>query len=158
QVFVGGGQQPAVRVQADPEALAGVGLSMADVRNALAKATVDQPKGALVGPSKTAVVAANDQLIGAAAFKPLIIAYHNGAPVRLSDVAEVIDDVENNRVAAWTNGVRSVLVIVRRQPGANIIETNERVRALLPALASSISPAIDLDIALDRTQSIRASV
>jgi len=158
QVFVGGGQQPAVRVRADTQALAGLGLSMADVRTALSQATIDQPKGALVGPNKTAVVAANDQLFGAAAFKPLIIAYKNGAPVRLSDVADVIDDVENNRVAAWTNGVRSVLVIVRRQPGANIIETNERVRALLPVLASSISPAIDVEVALDRTQSIRASV
>jgi hydrophobe/amphiphile efflux-1 (HAE1) family protein len=158
QVFVGGGQQPAVRVQVDPRALAGLGLSTADVRTALGAATVDQPKGALVGPQKTAVVAANDQLFGAGAFRSLIIAFRNGAPVRLSDVADVIDDVENNRLAAWVNGKRAVLVIIRRQPGANIIETNERVRGLLPSLTTSISPAIDVDVALDRTQSIRASV
>jgi hydrophobe/amphiphile efflux-1 (HAE1) family protein len=158
QVFVGGGQQPAVRVQVDPAALAGLGMSMADVRTGLAAATVDQPKGSMVGPQRTAVVAANDQLFGAEAFKPLVIAFRNGAPVRLSEVADVLDDVENNRLAAWTNGKRSVLIIIRRQPGANIIETNERVRSLLPSLANSISPAIDVDVALDRTQSIRASV
>jgi hydrophobe/amphiphile efflux-1 (HAE1) family protein len=157
QVFVGGGQQPAVRVQVDPVAISGVGLGLEDVRTAIATATIDQPKGSLTGPSQSHVIAANDQLFGAAAFKGIILPAKEGT-LRLGDVAEVFDDVENQRVAAWTNGVRSVTVIIRRQPGANIIEVNERVRALLPRLASSISPAIKLDIALDRTQTIRASV
>jgi hydrophobe/amphiphile efflux-1 (HAE1) family protein len=158
QVFVGGGQQPAVRVQVDPRALAGRGLSLEDVRNALARSTVDQPKGSFAGPSQTVVVGANDQLFGADHYKPILVAYRDGAPVRLSDVASVFDDVENNRLAAWMNGARSVLVIIRRQPGANIIATNERIRAVLPSLMGSVSPAIKMDIALDRTQTIQGSV
>ena len=158
QVFVGGGQQPAVRVQVDPTALAGVGLGLEDVRAALGQATIDQPKGSLVGDTRQEVLAANDQLFGAAAFRKLILRTKDGGAVRLADVARVFDDVENNRVAAWTNGHRSVLLIIRRQPGANIIETCDRVRALLPKLATSISPAIDVEVALDRTQTIRASV
>ncbi len=158
QVFVGGGQQPAVRVQADPRTLAGMGLTLADIRTALTRQTVNQPKGSLDGAVNAITLDANDQLLGAAAYKPLIINYANGSAVRLNDVAKVFDDVENNRLAAWTNGVRSVLVIIRRQPGANIIETNDRVKALLPELASSISPAINVQVAVDRTQSIRESV
>jgi hydrophobe/amphiphile efflux-1 (HAE1) family protein len=158
QVFVGGGQQPAVRVQVDPVALAGVGLSLEDVRTVIASQTVDQPKGSLVGAARTTTVAANDQLFGADAYKGLVLTAAGGGTVRLGDVAHVFDDVENNRVAAWTNGVRSVLIIIRRQPGANIIEVNDKVRALLPLLTSSISPAIHTEVALDRTQTIRASV
>ncbi len=158
QVFVGGGQQPAVRVQADPVALAGLGLSLEDVRAALSKATVDDPKGALGGASQMRIIAANDQLFGAEQFKPVIIAYKNGAAVRLSDVARVFDDVENNRLAAWADGKRAVLIIVRRQPGANIIEVIDRVKKLLPSLASAISPAINVSVALDRATTIRASV
>jgi hydrophobe/amphiphile efflux-1 (HAE1) family protein len=159
QVFVGGGQQPAVRVQVDPSALAGLGLGLEDVRAVLSQATVDQPKGSLVGPDRAEAIGANDQLFGAAAFRSLVLSTTpDGSVVRLSDVARVYDDVENNRVAAWTNGRRSVLLIIRRQPGANIIETCDRVRSLLPSLMSSISPAIDVEVALDRTQTIRASV
>jgi len=158
QVFVGGGQQPAVRVQVDPQALAGVDLGLEDVRSALATSTIDQPKGSLVGPEQASVLGANDQLFGAEAFKGLVLASKENGAVRLGDVANVFDDVENSRVAAWVNGKRSVLIIVRRQPGANIIETNERVRALLPSLVGSISPAIQVKVALDRIQSIRASV
>src|SRR5262249_40033830 len=117
-----------------------------------------QPKGSLVGPSQMHVIGANDQLFGAAAYREVVLASQGGAAVRLGDVARVEGDVENNRVAAWTNGTRAVLVIVRRQPGANIIETNERVRALLPSLATSISPGIKMEVAVDRTQTIRASV
>jgi len=158
QVSVGGGQQPAVRVQVDPAALAGVGLTLEDVRSALGVATLDQPKGDLSGASQTRSVAINDQLFGADAFRPLVLAQNGNAIVRLGDVATVFDDVENNRTAAWTNGVRSVLIIVRRQPGANIIDTNDRVKAILPSLMSSVSPAIKEEVALDRTQTIRGSV
>ncbi|HET9930449.1 MAG TPA: efflux RND transporter permease subunit, partial [Polyangiaceae bacterium] len=129
QVFVGGGQQPAVRVQVDPEALAGIGIGLEDVRTALAESTANSPKGTFGTGLTSGAIRANDQLFGAAAFRSLIIGTNQGAPVRLVDVAKVFDDVENNRVAAWSNGTRSVLLIIRRQPGANIIETNERIRA-----------------------------
>jgi hydrophobe/amphiphile efflux-1 (HAE1) family protein len=158
QVFVGGGQQPAVRVQVDPQALAGMGLTLEDVRTALATSTVDQPKGALSDANRLHTLAANDQLLRAKDFAPLVIAYKDGAAVRLLDVANVIDSVENERVAGWADGQRAVLLIIRRQPGANIIEVIERVKALLPQLASSISPAIDVKVTLDRSQTIRASV
>jgi hydrophobe/amphiphile efflux-1 (HAE1) family protein len=158
QVFVGGGQQPAVRVQVDPDALAGVGLGLEDVRSAISAATANAPKGSLSGGGKMRVISANDQLFGADAFRDLVIGQKAGAPVRLSDVAKVFDDVENDRAAAWTNGKRSVVLVIRRQPGANILETNERIRQLLPDLAASISPAIHVQNSVDRTQSIRASV
>jgi hydrophobe/amphiphile efflux-1 (HAE1) family protein len=158
QVFVGGGQQPAVRVQVDPTALAGLGLGTVDVRNAITASTLDQPKGAVSGAAQVQTIAANDQLLRADAFRPLVIAYRNGSPVRLGDVATVKDDVENNRVAGWADGKRAVLMIVRRQPGANIIDVIDRVKALLPQLSSSISPAVDLKLVLDRSQTIRASV
>jgi hydrophobe/amphiphile efflux-1 (HAE1) family protein len=158
QVTVGGGQQPAVRIQVDPAALAGLGLSLEDVRAVVSKQTVNEPKGSLSGLDQMNSVGANDQLLTAAGYAPLVIGYNNGAAVRLSDVAKVFDDVENNRAAAWTDGHRSILVIVRRQPDANIIEVTERVKALVPSLASSISPAIKIQVAMDRTQTIRASV
>ena len=158
QVFVGGGQQPAVRVQVDPQALAGLGLSMDDVRNALSTSTVDQPKGAVSDGSRLHTLAVNDQLLRAKDFAPLVISYQNGAAVRLSDVARVIDSVENERVAAWADGQRAVLIIIRRQPGANIIDVIDRVKSLLPQLAGSISPAVDVRVLQDRSQTIRASV
>ncbi|HNN98251.1 MAG TPA: efflux RND transporter permease subunit, partial [Pseudomonadota bacterium] len=158
QVFVGGGQQPAVRVQVDPDALAGVGLGLSDVRALLAGSTVNQPKGALSGDTQQRVLTANDQLMGAESYRSLILSYRSGAAVRLRDVANVIDDVENNRSAAWSSGKRAVLLIIRRQPGANIIEVIDRVKALLPTLTGSISPAIAIQVALDRSQTIRASV
>jgi len=158
QVFVGGGQQPAVRIQVDPEALAGVGLTLEDLRAFLARATLDHPKGTLSGTTQAHTLATNDQLFGAGAYRPLIIAQNGNATVRLEDVADVIDDVENTRVAGWVNGVRAVLIIVRRQPGANIIETNERVQAIIPSLMSSVSPAIHIEVAMDRIQTIRGSV
>ena len=158
QVTVGGGQQPAVRVSVDPGALAGVGLSMEDVRTALSTATSNSPKGSLSGALQTRTIAANDQLTTAAQYRPLIIGYNNGAPVRLSDVARVTDDVENQRAAGWVDGRRAIPVIIRRQPGANIIEVIDRVKALIPDLTRSINPAIDVTIALDRSTTIRASV
>ncbi|HET7785911.1 MAG TPA: multidrug efflux RND transporter permease subunit [Myxococcales bacterium] len=158
QVFVGGAQQPAVRVSVDPGALAGVGLSLEDVRAALSRATANSPKGSFSGALQTRSIDANDQLTSAAGYRPLVLAWQNGSPVRLGDVATVIDDVENQRAAAWCDGERAVLLIIRRQPGANIIEVIERVKALLPDLARSISPAIDVKVALDRSTTIRASV
>jgi hydrophobe/amphiphile efflux-1 (HAE1) family protein len=158
QVFVGGGQQPAVRVQIDGQALANMGLASADVRNALAASTSNQPKGIISGPRSTYSVAANDQLLGADAYRPLVISYQNGAAVRLGDVAKVFDDVENNRLAAWIDGKRAVLMIVRREPGANILATLERIKEALPRLRESISPAIETKLVLDRTETIRASV
>jgi hydrophobe/amphiphile efflux-1 (HAE1) family protein len=158
QVFIGGGQQPAVRVQVDPVAAAGVGLSLEDVRATLASATLDSPKGSLSGAMQTRTLAANDQLLKAAPYRNLILTYQNGSPVRLSDIAKITDSVENERVAAWIDGKRAVLCIIRRQPGANIIDVIERVKALLPQLATSISPSIKVEVALDRSQTIRASV
>jgi hydrophobe/amphiphile efflux-1 (HAE1) family protein len=158
QVFIGGGQQPAVRVQVDEEQLANMGLSTADVRNALLLSSSNQPKGIISGPRATYSVSANDQLLGAEAYKKLVISYQGNAAVRLGDVAKVFDDVENNRLAAWIDGKRSVLMIVRRQPGANILETIDRIKEALPRLRESISPAIETRIALDRTETIRASV
>ncbi len=159
QVFIGGGQQPAVRVQVDPVALAGLGLGLEDVRTTISQATIDAPKGSLVGPSQSFTLGANDQLFGAAAFEKLLLPAGAGkGTVRLGDVAHVFDDVENNRVAGWMNGTRAVTVIIRRQPGANIIETSERIRKLLPTLMTSVSPAIKVEVALNRTQTIQASV
>ena len=158
QVFVGGGQNPAVRVQVDPAVLAGLGLGMEDVRTVLSQATVDQPKGTLAGASQAQSIAANDQLVGAKSFRDLVINYQGGAAVRLGDVARVIDDVEDNRVAAWTNGTRSVSLLIRRQPGANIIEVIDRIKRMLPGLAQSVSPSIDIQVAVDRAGTIRASV
>jgi multidrug efflux pump subunit AcrB len=158
QVSVGGGQQPAVRVQVDPVALNGIGLGLEDVRKAISSATSNQPKGTLVGSTQSNTIASNSQLFRAEAFRSIVLSYQNGAAVRLGDVADVFDDVENNRVAAWVNGERAILVIIRRQPGANILETIDRVKAVLPVLESSIPTAIKVEVASDRTQSIRASV
>jgi hydrophobe/amphiphile efflux-1 (HAE1) family protein len=158
QVFVGGGQQPAVRIQVDPAALAGVGLSLEDLRAVIGRVNVNEPKGNLDGPMRSAVISADDQLFNAAAYRPLVVAYRNGAAVRLGDVATVLDSVENNRLAAWTDGKRGILVIIRRQAGANILETIDEIKSLLPMLEASISPAIEISVVADRAQTIRASV
>jgi hydrophobe/amphiphile efflux-1 (HAE1) family protein len=158
QVSVAGGQTPAVRVQVDPASAAAVGLTLEDIRLSLARSTAHQAKGILDGPQGTAAIGGNDQLTRARQYEPLVLASVNEQSVRLSDVATVKDDVENTRVAAWTNGKRSVLVMVRRQPAANIIETIKRVMALMPELSSSIHPAIRLEVALDRSKTITASV
>ena len=158
QVTVGGGQQPAVRVQVDPVALSGIGLSMEDVRKVLSTSTSNQPKGILVGDNRSRSIGANDQISTAEAYKSLVLAYNNGTTVRLGDVANVYDDVENGRVAGWVDGVRGIVVIIRRQPGANILQTIDRITALLPSLATNISPAIHVSVAIDRAGTIRASV
>ncbi|MDP9036198.1 MAG: efflux RND transporter permease subunit [Myxococcota bacterium] len=157
QVTVGGGQQPAVRIEVDPAALAGMGIAPADVRSSVAASTVDEAKGSISG-RQAASINANDQLFGAEAYGRVVVARNGGVTRALSDVATVFDDVENNRVAGWADGKRAVLLMIRKQPDANIIDTNERVLALLPQLAASISPAIEIEVSSDRTQTIRASV
>ncbi|MGH7437715.1 MAG: efflux RND transporter permease subunit, partial [Polyangiaceae bacterium] len=158
QVFVAGGQQPAVRVQIDPASLAGMGVPTAQVRGAIGQTTVDEAKGSLTGASQSSSLGANDQVFDARGYRPLVVARSGPDAAMLGDIAHVSDDVENNRVAGWADGQRAVLLVIRKQPTANIIETNERILKLLPQLATSISPAIKMEISSDRTQTIRASV
>ena len=157
-VTINGAQKPAVRVQVDPAALAGAGLTLEDVRTAVAASNVNQPKGNLDGPRQDFMLATNDQLAQAASFRPLIIAYKNGAPVRLDEVADVQDGVENAQLAGWANRDRAIILSVQRQPGANVIETADRVKALLPQLKATISQAVEVNILADRTETVRASV
>ncbi|HZR10844.1 MAG TPA: efflux RND transporter permease subunit, partial [Myxococcales bacterium] len=157
-VTINGAQKPAVRVQADPSALAGAGLTLEDVRAAVASSNVNQPKGNLDGPRQDFMLATNDQLGKAESFRPLIIAYKNGAPVRLDEVADVHDGVENAQLAGWANKDRAIILNVQRQPGANVIETADRVKALLPQLKATISQAVEVNIVADRTETVRASV
>ena len=157
-VTLAGAEKPAVRVQVDPEKLAGSGLTLEDVRLALALANVNQPKGNIDGPRRDFTIATNDQLQDAAAFSPIVIAYKNGAPVRLADVAKPIDGVENSELAAWSNGQRAVLVNVQRQPGANVIQVADHVKALLPRLEASMPRGISVQVVNDRTETVRASV
>ena len=158
QVFVAGGARPAVRVEVNPDQLASYGLSLEDVRTALARANANAPKGQVAGREQSFILTADDQLFDAAHYRPLIVAYRHAAPVRLQDIARVRDSVEDIRNAGLTNGVPSVNMFIFRQPEANIIEVVDRVRALLPELQSSIPAAIRLSIANDRTTTIRASV
>jgi multidrug efflux pump len=157
-VTINGAQKPAIRVQVDPTALAGTGLTLEDVRAAVAASNVNQPKGNLDGPRQDFLLATNDQLERAASFRPLVIAYKNGAPVRLDDVADAYEGVENNQLAGWANRDRAVILNVQRQPGANVIDTADRVKALLPQLRATISQAVDVSILADRTETVRASV
>jgi multidrug efflux pump len=157
-VSISGGQRPAVRVQADPTALASYGLSLEDVRAVLGQANVDQAKGNLEGPRQSFTIGANDQLLTAAEYKNVVLAYRNNAPVRLSDVAEVIDGVENVKQAAWMNDKPAVIVNIQRQPGANIIAVVDRVKRLLPQLRASLPASIEITTLTDRTVTIRASV
>ena len=158
QVSVGGGQQPAVRVQYDPSSIAGMGVNSADVRAAIGASTRDEAKGSIGGASQTATLGANDQLLDARGYQPLVVAQSGASTAQLGDVATVYDDVQNNRIAGWADGRRAVLLLVFKQADANIIDVNERVMALLPQLATSISPAIKMEIASDRTMTIRSSV
>jgi multidrug efflux pump len=157
-VTLNGGQRPAVRVQVDPVALAGRNLGLEDVRAILSLANVNQPKGNLDGPRQNFLVSANDQLPSAAGYGPLIIAYQNGASVRLSDIAKVTDGVENAQLAGWADEHRAVILNVQRQPGANLIEVAERVKKLLPRLEASLPQGITVKILSDRTETVRASV
>jgi hydrophobe/amphiphile efflux-1 (HAE1) family protein len=157
-VLIAGAQKPAVRVEANPLALAGRGLSLEDVRSTIAAATLNAPKGSLSGPRQGFAIENNDQLFSADAYRPVIIAWRGGSPVRLADVATVVDGPEESRGAGTYNGKRSIILIIQRQPGANAIATVERIKAALPRLQASIPPAIDMHVVTDRTQTIRASV
>jgi multidrug efflux pump len=158
QVVVGGGALPSVRVDANPTQLASYGLTMANLQSVLSLQNADLAKGQITDGTVTADILANDQISAAADYQPLIVGYKNGAAVRLSDVAQVTDSVQNVRAAGYLNGKRSVTVIIFRQPGANIIATVDRVRAQLPYIQASIPFGIDTTIVLDRTTTIRASV
>ncbi len=157
-VSITGGQRPAIRVQANPRTLAAYKLSLEDLRLAIVNATSNQAKGGFDGPSRASTIDANDQLESAAEFKTLIVAFRNGAPVRLADVAEVSDGVENARLAAWASQTSAIIVNVQRQPGANVIEVVDRIKRLLPQLQASLPPAVDVALLTDRTETIRASV
>jgi len=157
-VSISGGQKPAVRVQANPTALASYDLSLEDVRTALAAANVDQAKGVLDGPRQAFTIGANDQLLSSHQYNSVIIAYRNGAPVRLSDIATAIDSAENVKQAAWVNNTPAVLLNIQRQPGANIISVADRIKKVLPQLQASLPPAVKVQVLIDRTQTIRASV
>jgi len=157
-VSISGGQRPAVRIQANPTALAANGLSLEDLRVALGQANVDQAKGNFDGPHQAYTIGANDQLLTSDGYRPLIIAYKNGAPVRVSDVATVFDGAENAKQAAWANEHPAVILNIQRQPGANIIAVVDRVKKLLPQLQASLPGAVQVQILTDRTTTIRASV
>ena len=157
-VSISGGQKPAVRVQANPLALSRYGIGMEDLRTAIAAANVNQAKGSFDGPTRAYTVTSNDQLLSSEEYRPLVVAYRNGAPVHLSDVADVIDGAENVKRAAWMNTVPAIIVNVQRQPGTNIIAVVDRIKALLPALKNTIPSSIDISILTDRTNTIRASV
>ncbi|PYY13935.1 MAG: acriflavine resistance protein B [Acidobacteria bacterium] len=157
-VTISGGQKPAVRIQANPTALASYGLSLEDVRSGLAAANTDQAKGNIQGPHQSFSIGANDQIYSGDEYKPIIIAYHNGAPVRVQDVANVIDGVENVQQSAWMNKTPAVIVNVQRQPGANIINVVDRIVNLLPQLNAALPPTVKVTVLTDRTVTIRASV
>jgi len=157
-VSISGGQRPAVRIQANPTALASYGLSLEDLRTVLGTANVNFAKGTFDGPQQAVTIAANDQLLSGNAYRSVIIAYRNGAPVRLSDVATVTDGVENTMQAAWSGKNPAVILNIQRQPGANIISVVDRVKTLLPRLLDGLPKAVDVTILTDRTTTIRASV
>ncbi|WP_426270194.1 efflux RND transporter permease subunit [Dyella kyungheensis] len=157
-VSIAGNVRPAVRVQVNPSQLANLGLTMEDVRSALTEANVNAPKGTLNGATQSYSIGTNDQLSTAAEYQSTIIAYKNNAPVRLSDVASVVDGVENDQLAAWANGKPAVLLDIRRQPGANIVQTVEQIRSILPQLQAVLPADVHLDVFADRTITIRASV
>jgi len=157
-VSIAGGQKPSVRIQANPAQLAAYNLSLEDLRTAVAAANVDQAKGTLNGSRQSYTIGANDQLISSADYKPVIVAYRNGAAVRASDVATIVDAAENNQQAAWMNRQPAVIVNIQRQPGANIIAVVDRITKLLPQLQQTLPATVQVKVLTDRTTTIRASV
>jgi len=157
-VNISGGQRPAVRIQANPVALSAYGLSLETLRSAIASANVNAAKGSFDGPALAYMIDSNDQLFTADQYRPIIIAYQNGAPVRLSDVASVLDGAENTMLAAWMNTTPAVILNIQRQPGANVIQVVDRIRQLLPQLQATLPHDVQLTILTDRTTTIRASV
>ena len=157
-VSIAGGQRQAVRIKVNPEALAANGLNLADVRTLIGASNVNQPKGNFDGPTRVSMLDANDQLKTPQEYAELILAYNSGAPLRLKDVAEIVDGAENERLAAWANENQAVLLNIQRQPGANVIEVVDRIKALLPSITDNLPAGIDVTVLTDRTQTIRASV
>src|SRR3954452_18038273 len=157
-VSISGGQRPAVRVQANPTALASYGLSLETLRSALASANVNAAKGNFDGPEQSWTINNNDQLQSGVEYGPIVIAYRNGTPVRLRDVATVIDGAENVRQAAWVNKNPAIIVNIQRQPGTNIIGVVDNIQALIPQIQASLPEAVKINVITDRTTTIRASV
>ncbi len=157
-VSISGGQRPAVRIRANPTSLAAYGLTLEDLRTAISAANTNQAKGNFDGPRQSAIIGANDQLLTSDTYRQLIVAFVNGAPVRLSDVAEAVDDAENVKQAAWMNATPAVIVNIQRQPGANVIEVVNRVKELLPRLRAALPAAVEISVLTDRTTTIRGSV
>ncbi len=157
-VSLSGGQRPAVSIHANPTALAAYGLTLEDVRTAVTAANVNEAKGGFDGPRQAYIIGANDQLFSSKDYRPLVIAYRKNAPVRLSDVADVVDDAENVNEAAWINTSPAVIVNIQRQPGANVIEVVDRIKKLLPQLQNALPSSIKVTVLTDRTTTIRASV
>ena len=158
QVLVGGQQKPAIRVQIDPAKLASMGLTLEDVRSVITNATVNSPKGSIDGPDKSYTVLDDDQLTDAAPYNDIVIASRNGAPVHIGDIGQAVRGPQNRELAGWQNGKHGVLLLTFKQPGANVIQTVERIKAALPALEASIPPSVHVSTIVDRTQIIRASV
>jgi len=157
-VSVAGGRRPAVRIQANVDALNSAGLSLEDIRNTINANNTNQAKGSFDGPERASSIDANDQLRSAQEYANLIVSFKNGAPLRLSDVASIVDGAENNRLAAWANAMPGVIVNIQRQPGSNVIEAVDRINALLPQLRSTLPASVTVQVLTDRTQTIRASV
>ncbi|WP_085683824.1 MULTISPECIES: MdtB/MuxB family multidrug efflux RND transporter permease subunit [unclassified Pseudomonas] len=157
-VSIAGGQRQAVRIKVNPEALAANGLNLSDVRTLISASNVNQPKGNFDGPTRVSMLDANDQLTSPKDYANLILAYANGAPLRLKDVAQIVDGAENERLAAWANQNQAVLLNIQRQPGANVIEVVDRIKALLPSITDNLPAGLEVTVLTDRTQTIRASV
>ncbi|MDR1888852.1 MAG: MdtB/MuxB family multidrug efflux RND transporter permease subunit [Zoogloeaceae bacterium] len=157
-VSVGGGQRPAIRIQVNPRALASQGLNLEDIRTAIGNANVNLAKGSFDGPLRASTLDSNSQLKSADEYRNLIIAWKNGAPIRLSDIADLVDGAENRRLSAWADRTPAIILNIQRQPGANVIETTDRIKALLPQLQASLPESVELRLLTDRTVTIRASV
>src|ERR1700750_2899362 len=158
QVTIGGQQKPSVRIQVDPAKLVAKGLSLEDVRNQITLTTVDAPKGNIDGDKRAYTIYANDQLLDAAKWNDVIIAYRNGAPLRIRDIGQAVNGPEDAKQAAWANGKRGVFLVIFKQPGANVIDTVDKIKSMLPRLVAAIPPAIKVGVISDRTQTIRAAV
>jgi HAE1 family hydrophobic/amphiphilic exporter-1 len=158
QVTIGGQQKPSVRIQVDPAKLVAKGLSLEDVRSQIAITTVDSPKGSIDGATRAYTIYANDQLLDSRDWNDVIVAYRNGGPLRVRDIGQAVTGPEDAKQAAWANGKRGVFLVVFKQPGANVIDTVDKIKAMLPRLVAAIPPAIKIDIISDRTQTIRAAV
>ncbi|MBR0725374.1 efflux RND transporter permease subunit [Bradyrhizobium manausense] len=158
RVSVLGGLKPAVRIQADLARLAAYGIAMEDLRNAIANANVSGPKGSLDGAQQSYIIAANDQIAAADAYRPIIITYRNGSPVTIGDVAQIVDGLENDRTGGWYQGTPAVIIDIQRQPGANVIDVVKQIRAEIPKVQRAIPAGVHLTIVSDRTVTIRASV